>query len=109
MNKYLEHPPVEAPFWDISNKLKYFGFSKGEFIKTKFTVKMSLRSQISPHNVEEGRPADPCGASLLISISIDFCVAANSDKNSNRESFRESSSKIFDFAHRSDTVTRVGS
>ena len=43
MNKYLEHPPVEAPFWDISNKLKDFGFSKGEFIKTKFTVKMSLR------------------------------------------------------------------
>ena len=34
MNKYLEHPPVEAPFWDISNKLKYFGLSKGEFIKT---------------------------------------------------------------------------
>ena len=25
MSKYLEHPPVEAPFWDISNKLKYFG------------------------------------------------------------------------------------
>ena len=38
MNKYLEHPPVEAPFWDISNKLKDFGFSKGEFIKTKSTA-----------------------------------------------------------------------
>ena len=44
MNKYLEHPPVEAPFWDISNKLKYFGSSKGEFIDYKFVVEMSLRS-----------------------------------------------------------------
>ena len=44
MNKYLEHPPVEAPFWDISNKLKDFGFSKGEFIKTKSTVKMLLHT-----------------------------------------------------------------
>ena len=44
MNKYLEHPPVEAPFWDISNKLKYFGSSKGEFIKRKFAVEMSLLS-----------------------------------------------------------------
>ena len=43
MNKYLEHPPVEAPFWDISNKLKYFGSSKGEFIDYKFAVEMSLR------------------------------------------------------------------
>ena len=42
MNKYLEHLPVEAPFWDISNKLKDFGFSKGEFITTKSIVKMSL-------------------------------------------------------------------
>ena len=42
MDKYLDHPFVEAPFWDMSNKLKYLGLSKGEFIKTKLTVKMLL-------------------------------------------------------------------
>ena len=45
MSKYLERRPVEAPFWDISNKLKYFGLSKGEFINPKFIVKMSILRQ----------------------------------------------------------------
>ena len=44
MNKYLEHAPVEAPFSDISNKLKDVGFSKGVLIKTKSAEPSGLRA-----------------------------------------------------------------
>ena len=44
IHTYLEHPPVQAPFWDILNNLKYFGLSKGEFIHRKFLFKIQTES-----------------------------------------------------------------